>query len=173
MWQNLSEDTWHDLLKVVMSITDALLTVTSTMADELCPHLLRVLDELWVRSHVLNVDMWAMLSQYFRRWVHRLPTVQQWNTTNLGLTRRVLNALYGSIEGSSTDIFVAMYSKPKASPKRELNVFIAGRRDKRQESTSPTQNLSFWRGTAFSTSWAIRRRSSRPCFQRRCRASPV
>lgn len=60
----LTEDTWIDILKVLLGTTDSLLSEpvgsegSPSLADELCPHILRVLMELWLRSSMRNVAMW-------------------------------------------------------------------------------------------------------------------
>ncbi|CAG8459818.1 2057_t:CDS:10 [Ambispora leptoticha] len=96
-----SEETWLVLLKVVLGITDCLLRDPSTtMGDELCEHLLRVLFELWLRSKIRNVEMWNIFKKCFNLWTHRLQTIHQWNATTLALTQRVARLLYGPREGA-------------------------------------------------------------------------
>ncbi|KAG9297725.1 hypothetical protein G9A89_011240 [Geosiphon pyriformis] len=112
-----SEDTWLVLLKVVLGITDCLLrepsTITTTdnsnldkrfsgtsMGDELCEHLLRVLFELWLRSKIQNVEMWNILKKCFNLWTHRSQAIHQWNATTLALAQRVARLLYGPKEGA-------------------------------------------------------------------------
>ena len=110
-----SEETWLVLLKVVLGITDCLLreplgiqfsegnlerkTATS-MADELCEHLLRVLFELWLRSKIRKVEMWDIFKRCFNQWTHRQQSLFQWNATTLALTQRVVRLLYGPKEGA-------------------------------------------------------------------------
>ncbi|CAG8500511.1 8579_t:CDS:10 [Ambispora gerdemannii] len=96
-----SEETWLVLLKVVLGVTDCLLRDPSTtMGDELCEHLLRVLFELWLRSRIRNVEMWNIFKKCFNLWTHRLQTIHQWNATTLALTQRVARLLYGPREGA-------------------------------------------------------------------------
>ncbi|CAG8721583.1 1054_t:CDS:2, partial [Acaulospora morrowiae] len=109
-----SEETWLVLLKVVLGITDCLLRepvasissdvttekkTATTMADELCEHLLRVLFELWLRSKIRKVEMWDIFKKCFNQWAHRQQALQQWNATTLALTQRVVRLLYGPKEG--------------------------------------------------------------------------
>ncbi|CAG8478444.1 10073_t:CDS:10 [Diversispora eburnea] len=97
-----SEDTWLVLLKVVLGITDCLLQKrhATTMADELCEHLLRVLFELWLRSRIRKVEMWDIFKKCFNQWSHRQQALLQWNATTLALTQRVVRLLYGPKEGA-------------------------------------------------------------------------
>ncbi|KAK3811955.1 MAG: hypothetical protein J3Q66DRAFT_286574 [Benniella sp.] len=107
---SFSEETWEVLLKVLLGITDSLLreqprsltlnTEHSKMSESLCEHLLRVLFELWLRSNTRNVDMWNILQQCFNGWTHRLPVLQQWAASSLGLCQRVVRLLYGPGQGS-------------------------------------------------------------------------
>ncbi|KAI9254631.1 hypothetical protein BDA99DRAFT_574375 [Phascolomyces articulosus] len=112
----MSVETWTVLLKVVLGISDFLLKEPVTdqsvsgvvnMGDELCEHLLRVLFELWLRSRIREVEMWDILKECFMRWSHRPKAIQQWSSTTLSLTNRVLNLLYGSDEGTDVVILSA------------------------------------------------------------------
>nr|CAG8510797.1 3940_t:CDS:10 [Entrophospora candida] len=112
-----SEETWLVLLKVILGITDSLLrehtsvtlaekniekkTIT-TMADELCEHLLRVLFELWLRSNISKIEMWDIFKKCFNQWTYRHQALLQWNATTLAFTQRVVRLLYGPKEGSET-----------------------------------------------------------------------
>ncbi|KAM3589848.1 hypothetical protein VKS41_000701 [Umbelopsis sp. WA50703] len=106
---DLSEETWSVLLKVVLGITDSLLSERPnsdshrtglSMGDELCEHLLRVLFELWLRSKTRDVEMWDIMKRCFVRWTHRPKAIQQWSSIALSLTNRTLRFLYGPTAGS-------------------------------------------------------------------------
>ncbi|KAI8338078.1 hypothetical protein BC941DRAFT_470077 [Chlamydoabsidia padenii] len=108
---DLSPDTWIDLLKVILGITDSLLKEPSgetpipgvkNISDELCEPLLRVLFELWLRSRVKEIEMWNMLKHCFTRWSHRPQVIQYWTLTSLSLTNRIIHMLYGQKEGTDT-----------------------------------------------------------------------
>ncbi|KAI8143751.1 hypothetical protein BJV82DRAFT_609285 [Fennellomyces sp. T-0311] len=112
----MSVETWTVLLKVVLGIADfllkepvgdAMISGVPNMGDELCEHLLRVLFELWLRSRIRQVEMWDILKECFMRWTHRPKAIQQWSSTSLSLTNRVLNLLYGSDEGTDVVILSA------------------------------------------------------------------
>ncbi|KAI8379977.1 hypothetical protein EDC96DRAFT_434420, partial [Choanephora cucurbitarum] len=103
----MSADTWAVMLKVMLGITDCLLKepVGDTtnlgvvnMADELCDSLLQVLFELWLRSNIMDVNMWDILKSCFGRWIHRSKAIQQWNATSLALTEYVQQLVYGEQE---------------------------------------------------------------------------
>jgi hypothetical protein len=105
----LSVETWSVLLKVMLGITDYLLKEPSgdtsnlgvmNMADELCDSLLQVLFELWLRSNIMDVEMWDILKNCFIRWTHRSKAIQQWSSTSLALTKRIQNLIYGEKEGT-------------------------------------------------------------------------
>ncbi|KAI8644943.1 hypothetical protein BD408DRAFT_474654 [Parasitella parasitica] len=105
----LSGETWSVLLKVMLGITDYLLKEplgdtsnlgVMNMADELCDSLLQVLFELWLRSNIMDVEMWDILKSCFMRWTHRSKTIQQWSSTSLALTKRIQNLIYGDKEGT-------------------------------------------------------------------------
>ncbi|KAL7323770.1 hypothetical protein PS15p_210376 [Mucor circinelloides] len=105
----LSAETWSVLLKVMLGITDYLLKEPSgdtsnlgvmNMADELCDSLLQVLFELWLRSTIMDVEMWDILKSCFIRWTHRSKAIQQWSSTSLALTKRIQNLVYGEKEGT-------------------------------------------------------------------------
>ena len=68
------------------------------MADELCDSLLQVLFELWLRSNIMDVNMWDILKSCFGRWIHRSKAIQQWNATSLALTEYVQQLVYGEQE---------------------------------------------------------------------------
>ncbi|OZJ03418.1 hypothetical protein BZG36_03602 [Bifiguratus adelaidae] len=112
-----TKETWIVLLKVVLGITDYLLSdfadgyktpYGKEMANELCVPLLRVLFELWLRSKIEDVELWNIFKKCFRRWTHRAPVIQQWNAASLALTQRSIRILYGPTEG--TDIVNIMLS---------------------------------------------------------------
>ncbi|ORE10052.1 hypothetical protein BCV72DRAFT_247745 [Rhizopus microsporus var. microsporus] len=97
-----SEETWSVTLKVMLGITDYLLKEPTgeasgmiNMADELCDTLLQALFELWLRSNVMDVEMWDILKTCFMRWTHRPKAIQQWSSLSLALTKRVQSIIGG------------------------------------------------------------------------------
>eukprot|EP01135_Chromosphaera_perkinsii_P004404 Nk52_evm7s280 gene=Nk52_evmTU7s280 len=107
---DFSSKTWEVLLKILLGICDSLLSrpcATEDMADQLCPELLNVLFDLWLHSSMKsfpNSTMWDALKTLCSHWRHRMPLIEQWNTTTLALTERVLRTLYG--ENVGKDVIV-------------------------------------------------------------------
>eukprot|EP00698_Gefionella_okellyi_P005601 TRINITY_DN15095_c0_g1_i1.p1 TRINITY_DN15095_c0_g1~~TRINITY_DN15095_c0_g1_i1.p1 ORF type:complete len:1151 (-),score=221.33 TRINITY_DN15095_c0_g1_i1:75-3356(-) len=101
----MSPETWESLLRVLLVMTDSLLSVPESsepcLENMLCPVLLRTLLELWLRSKIANTSMWDSLSVVLRNCRHRMEAIQQVNGISLALTLRVINLLCGSSQGTS------------------------------------------------------------------------
>jgi len=107
----MTVDTWEELLKIMLGITDSLLKGGRGNLDQafslgqiLCPLLLRILCELWLRSGTENPQLWKHFRDLWENWRHRMYTIQQWSIVCLGLTNRVIRILYGPEEGSDAII---------------------------------------------------------------------
>jgi len=93
--QNLEEITWGHLLKIMLIITNGLLRNKSSMAQDLCPLLLKTLFEIWLRSDTRDEQLWTELHSGFPYWLGHMWLVYQWNTVAFALTERVASIIYG------------------------------------------------------------------------------
>ncbi|KAJ3222057.1 hypothetical protein HK099_002758 [Clydaea vesicula] len=118
-----TEETWIVLLKVLIGISDYILSqplrkkrknsvnnydtedTGSKMADLLCADIIQVFLEVWLRSKIKNKEMWERLKDLFTNWTLRLEIILQWNVTILGLTNRVIRLIYGNTQGCD-DVFI-------------------------------------------------------------------
>ncbi|KAJ3357804.1 hypothetical protein HDU83_002932 [Entophlyctis luteolus] len=71
----------------------------SRMGDALCDSLSRTLFEIWLRSEEMGTDLWACLQAQYEKWTHRIEVVRNWSAVILALTDRVIQQLYGELEG--------------------------------------------------------------------------
>ncbi|KAI8907305.1 hypothetical protein EDD86DRAFT_209278 [Gorgonomyces haynaldii] len=106
-----SNETWLVLVKVVIGICDALLRlppakqskrdryaleemelgdVGSVLADGLCAHLMFVALDVWLRSSIVDTELWDTFRDLFRAWAHRLHVVQYWSACLVAMTKLVL-----------------------------------------------------------------------------------
>lgn len=76
------------------------------ISTKLCPLLLKVLTQLWIRSQCMTDSLWKALPPLVNGWRHRMPTILQWNALTLGFTNRVIALLYGSEVGSEDVVIV-------------------------------------------------------------------
>ncbi len=77
----LDEETWEIFLKLLLGIADSLLSLPESeegLTKRLGTHVLKVLFELWLYSSTSEADMWGSLLHLVPRWVHHLPTINQW-----------------------------------------------------------------------------------------------
>lgn len=98
----LDEETWEIFLKLLLGIADSLLSLPESeegLTKRLCSHVLKVLFELWLYSSTSEADMWGSLLHLVPRWVHHLPTINQWLAVCKGLTERAISFMYGPEEG--------------------------------------------------------------------------
>lgn len=76
--------------------------ILSNLGDKLSVHLISLLTDIWLRSNCALPPIWDTFKLYYRKWIYRVSVIQQWNSTNLGLCKNIINVLYGPTEGSST-----------------------------------------------------------------------
>eukprot|EP00127_Corallochytrium_limacisporum_P001217 Clim_evm4s46 gene=Clim_evmTU4s46 len=143
--------TWATLLKLLMGIADSLLhrplakpRPEDDLAGRLCPHLLRVLFDLWLHSCVHcypSPELWSQLRKLCERWRHRKELVLEWNSVCLALTQRVLRILYGPENGS--EAVIAMTSQDALGgmgPEGNAGKGIPGGRSQTSDTGSPLEN---------------------------------
>ncbi|KAJ3436655.1 hypothetical protein M0812_18716 [Anaeramoeba flamelloides] len=114
----LDEESWEHLLFVVIGVCDNLLSqeasrIEPTLTQELTPHLLKVVFDLWLQSGTQKHKMWERFENAFIKWRHQLQTIIQWSATTFGLMSRVINVLYGKHEGTE-DILILLPPTSKA-----------------------------------------------------------
>mmetsp|Transcript_20722 Transcript_20722/g.30812 ORF Transcript_20722/g.30812 Transcript_20722/m.30812 type:complete len:1224 (+) Transcript_20722:40-3711(+) len=100
----LTTDTWEHLLRIILGISDSLLSLPegdSYLADDLAPKLLEVLFELFLTSRTDSTVMWDHLKRLVNKWRHRVSVIHQWGATVYGITQNVLYFLYGQSIGTS------------------------------------------------------------------------
>jgi hypothetical protein len=68
-----------------------------------------VLFELWLYSSTSEADMWGSLLHLVPRWVHHLPTINQWLAVCKGLTERAISFMYGPEEGREC-VLIQLYA---------------------------------------------------------------
>lgn len=114
---NLSSETNSCLLKVLIGVSEYLLKQPHTpknykpekqwsnqtsegllvyMADQLDKELIVVLMETWTRSESTDFESWIHFKKYFQDWMHRGNVVSYWCALKLGLTNRLISALYST-----------------------------------------------------------------------------
>eukprot|EP00761_Pharyngomonas_kirbyi_P013586 gb/GECH01013615.1/.p1 GENE.gb/GECH01013615.1/~~gb/GECH01013615.1/.p1 ORF type:complete len:1163 (+),score=259.89 gb/GECH01013615.1/:1-3489(+) len=93
------EETWHVLLKVLIGITCSTILAKRGL-NELNYGLLKVLFEVWLRSQIIDSDMWNTLQKFGFDLSKNIATIRQWNAVCIGLTNRVIRLLYGPTEGT-------------------------------------------------------------------------
>lgn len=109
----LSEETWAVLLKVFMGVADQVLkdpketvvlsgkeSARERAAFELAensfvPSLIEAMFEIWLVSGTQNADLTDRFAALAYRWTHREIVLHTWYWVCRGLTRRLLNILYG------------------------------------------------------------------------------
>jgi len=110
--------TWEVLMKIMLSITDYLLKDPNDdpnqLGSKLCPLLLKVLFQIWLRSQSFNDELWKALEKLIYNWRHRMPTIPQWNSVCLGITNRVIRLLYGPNEGTE-ELIISEYDDSKTT----------------------------------------------------------
>jgi hypothetical protein len=99
--QGLSVETWEVFLKLMISITDAILRPEAPSSQEpiqrkLVSQLLKVLFELWLLSRTRNPALWDALQHRVRGWTHHNELILTWKVTSFALTKRSTAILYGS-----------------------------------------------------------------------------
>ena len=79
--ERLTVETWEELLKIVLGISDFLLKggrgavdATSNLGSRLCGNLLKLLFELFFRSRTKNNEIWIALRDLLQGWRHRKLT---------------------------------------------------------------------------------------------------
>lgn len=91
-------ETWEVLLKVMLGVTDVLLKDATDepnqLSTKLCPQLLKVLFQLWIRSQSMNDGLWKSLASLMNGWRHRMPTIYQYNAVTQAFTLRVVRFLF-------------------------------------------------------------------------------
>jgi hypothetical protein len=66
--------------------------------------------ELWLYSSTSEADMWGSLLHLVPRWVHHLPTINQWLAVCKGLTERAISFMYGPEEGREC-VLIQLYGR--------------------------------------------------------------
>ncbi|KAJ6253070.1 hypothetical protein M0813_13567 [Anaeramoeba flamelloides] len=124
----LDEESWEHLLFIIIGVCDHLLSkdelkIEPILTQELTPHLLKVVFDLWLLSGTQKNEMWQRFENAFIKWRHNLQTIVQWSVTTYGLINRVINLLYGKHEGTEEImIIVPPTTKAKFKPSRiQLN----------------------------------------------------
>ncbi|KAJ6250437.1 hypothetical protein M0813_16056 [Anaeramoeba flamelloides] len=131
----IDNDSWLYMLSVLIGITDNLLAGKGShteprLTDELTPHLLKLLFDLWLKSKTRNLGMWKQLKHVFINWRHRKETIIQWSSTSYGLLNSLINLFYGECFGSQ-DVIVQIptssniqLSPSKIQLKEDLLIFV-------------------------------------------------
>lgn len=82
----------------MLGVTDVLLKDATDepnqLSTKLCPQLLKVLFQLWIRSQSMNDGLWKSLASLMNGWRHRMPTIYQYNAVTQAFTLRVARFLY-------------------------------------------------------------------------------
>ncbi|KAL6061280.1 Ral GTPase-activating protein subunit alpha-1 [Balamuthia mandrillaris] len=102
---NLTRETWDLFLKLMLGVTDSLLSAPpgqDGLAQRLCSHVLKVLLESWLYSSTNDAAMWGSLLKHSCNWIRFMPTITHWNAFSKALTERSISLLYGPKEGKTS-----------------------------------------------------------------------
>jgi hypothetical protein len=81
-------------------IEESVTTSGPGLGTKLCPLLMKVLFEIWLRSTTKNQVLWDTLKELVQGWRYRRPVLEHWSNTAIGLTNRLIRILYGLEEGT-------------------------------------------------------------------------
>ncbi len=101
--ENLDADSTRVLMLSMLGIADYIWRdstknpVAAAIADRIGP----ILFDTWVISGLEDASLWSRLALMFPGWCHLMSVVLGWKSTTLALTQRMLNILYGPLEGNA------------------------------------------------------------------------
>ena len=81
-------------------IEESVTTSGPGLGTKLCPLLMKVLFEIWLRSTTKNQVLWDTLKELVQGWRYRRPVLEHWSNTAIALTNRLIRILYGLEEGT-------------------------------------------------------------------------
>ncbi|TMW68553.1 hypothetical protein Poli38472_006021 [Pythium oligandrum] len=118
----LSPQTWDRMIRLLLGAADGILhTSRSVIGNHLCGSLVRILFELYLRSLVFcgpRGELWNLLQKFYRRWIHRLLVIEQWNAVSIALTRSLMRHL--QTQENSKEVEIA-WTENRLQSKVELD----------------------------------------------------
>ncbi|OQR83757.1 hypothetical protein ACHHYP_14313 [Achlya hypogyna] len=109
---SLTAATWDHFLRLLLGVTDCVLHGTKhQLAGQLCGQLIRVtLEQFTISLQYTGVkgDLWNMLLKFCRRWLHRKPVIEQWNTIAFALTEQLMARIAADAAPTTTDVSLAV-----------------------------------------------------------------
>ena len=91
----LSDESWKFILKILLLISNTILTNMGPLSEAISPLLLAVLFEIWIRSNTRDEQLWKELSQNSASWLDHIWFISQWGSVIVKLAHKVASLLYG------------------------------------------------------------------------------
>ena len=133
--KKLSQETWKFLLKIMLLISNTILTHMNDMSQKISPLLLTILFEIWIRSNNRDLQLWKELERNSALWLDHIWLISQWRSVILALTHKVVALLYGEYKPSILIEFVGLDTSENLEIKKYFRLEL--------EMTAET-TLYFW-----------------------------
>lgn len=95
--QKLEQETWLCLLKLLFKMTEEVLN-NIRIAELLSQQTSKTLLQVWLLSNTRDKQLWMDLDKMLYNYIDNPWVIASWANVVLGLTKRVLNLLYGNVD---------------------------------------------------------------------------
>ncbi|OMJ72494.1 hypothetical protein SteCoe_29058 [Stentor coeruleus] len=95
--KNLEQETLLCLLKLLFKMTEEVLK-NIRIAELLSQQTLKILFQVWLLSNTRDKQLWEDLDKMMYNYIDNPWVIISWNNVVLGLTKRVVNVLYGKFD---------------------------------------------------------------------------